>query len=212
MAMVPFSIRSTGRVLASAMVAALLTGCTITVGGAPSPSASDPSAPVQTSDGRTPSGPASGSPAPSETAPTAASPANRIWTHTLVTSATRPAAATSTRIKGADQIYPNSTSLWVGCEGVPDEVVLAVNGRYKRLFGHLGLRDGVPAGLVVHTLVLVDGNPVQNIQLDSDDANAVEVNLVLTGAKQVTFQSQAVKGECSPSDESYVVLGDGYVE
>ncbi len=147
------------------------------------------------------------------TAPASGEPAAaRTWTYELVDSATRPAGATSARIKGTADTYANSTSLWVGCEGVADEVVLATDGRYQRLVGHLGLRDDAPAGLVVHTLVSVDGRPVQNVQLDSDDPSAVEVNVVLTGVQQVTFQSQAVAGQCSPSDDSYAVLGDGHVE
>ena len=190
--------------------AMLLVGCTVNVGAAPSPSASDLPAPAaQTPTGQAPGG---GSPRSATSAtPTSATPVNRTWTHGLVAAATRPAAATSANVKGGGS-YPNSTSLWVGCEGAPDEVTLAVNGQYKRLFGHLALREGVPSGLVVHTLILVDGSPVQNVQLDSGDPHAVEVNVVLTGVKQVTFSSEAVAGQCAASDESYAVLGDGYVE
>ena len=189
-------------VTASALAAALLSGCAVTVG------------PTTTPDAPT----AESTPGPVETTtqpptqPSSEPAADRTWTYDLVDSATRPAGATSAQLKGTTDSYPNSTSLWVGCEGAADEVTLATKGQYKRLFGHLGLRDSVPAGIVVHTLVLVDGQPVQNIQLDSDDPAAVEVNVVLTGVQQVTFQSEAVAGQCGESDDSYVVLGDGYVE
>lgn len=187
------------RLVSAGMAAVLLlTGCAVSV-GAPTPDATQPTV------APSPEPPAS---QPSESA----APATRTWTYELVDAATRPAEATSAQLKGTTDTYPDSTSLWAGCEGVPDEVTLAVNGQYKRLFGHLGLRADVPAGIVVHTLVLVDGDPVQNIQLDSDDPAAVEVNLVLTGAQQVVFRSEAVAGECGESAESYVVLGDGYVE
>ncbi len=196
-------------VTASALAAVLLSGCAVTIGPSDSPAAPPPAEPASPASPATPAQPASPvateSPSPTEQGP-------RTWTHELVESATRTAEATSARIRGTSDTYPNSTSLWVGCEGVADEVTLATDGRYKRLFGHLGLREDVPAGLVVHTLVSVDGKPVQNIQLDADDSGAVEVNVVLNGVERVTFQSQAVEGECGSSDESYVVLGDGYVE
>ena len=187
------------RLVSAGMAAVLLlTGCAVSV-GAPTPDATQPTV--------------APSPEPPASQPTeSAAPATRTWTYELVDAATRPAEATSAQLKGTADTYPDSTSLWVGCEGTPDEVTLATNGQYKRLFGHLGLRADVPAGIVVHTLVLVDGDPVQNIQLDSDDPAAVEVNLVLTGAQQVVFRSEAVAGECGESAESYVVLGDGYVE
>lgn len=201
-------------VTASALAAALLSGCAVTVGPPTSPAApasANPATPATPASPATPATPAS----PVETAgqaPVEPPSGDRTWAYELVDSATRPAEATSARIRGTSDTYPNSTSLWVGCDGAADEVILATDGTYKRLFGHLGMRDNVPAGLVVHTLVLVDGNPVQNIQLDADDSGAVEVNVVLTGVQRVTFQSQAVKGSCGSSNESYVVLGDGYVE
>ncbi|QIK71731.1 hypothetical protein G7070_04890 [Propioniciclava coleopterorum] len=201
---------------------ALLTGCTVSVGGpaptaagpagtAPAPATSAPSAPATSA----PSAPATSAPsAPATSAPSApaTAPAEaRTWTHGLVDSATRRADATSTQIKGTTTTFPNSTSLWVGCDGTTDEVTLALGGKYRKLHGQLGLRADAPAGLVVHTLVLVDGKPVQNVQLDSDDPGAVAVDAVVTGARTVTFQSKAVAGECSPAEESYAVLGDGYV-
>ncbi|MGC3952843.1 MAG: hypothetical protein QM804_01065 [Propionicimonas sp.] len=198
-------------VTASALAAALLSGCAVTIGPSSSPATPLPASPASPATPATPAEPASPATPVGQSTP-AEQPAERTWTYDLVVSSTRPAEATSAQLRGTSDAYPNSTSLWVGCEGVADEVVLATNGRYKRLFGHLGLRADVPAGLVVHTLVSVDGKPVQNIQLDADDANAVEVNVVLTDVQRVTFQSQAVKGQCGSSEESYVVLGDGYVE
>ncbi|MFV0254159.1 MAG: hypothetical protein ACK5H2_12600, partial [Beutenbergiaceae bacterium] len=135
----------------------------------------------------------------------------QTWTYELVDSATRPASATSAVIKGSGSSYPDSTSLWVGCDGMTDEVVLKLGGRYSELHGQLGLRESVPAGLVVHVLILADGEPVQNVQLDSDDAAAVPITMVVTDVEQVTFQSQAVSGQCGSADDSYAVLGDGYV-
>lgn len=177
------------RVTASALAAVLLSGCAVTIG----PSATPTPVPGQPE--------RSGQPA-----------AEHTWAYELVDSATRPADATSARLKGTSDTFAHSTSLWVGCDGAADEVVLATGGRFRQLFGHLGLRDNAPAGLVVHTLVSVDGRPVQNVQLDSDHPSAVELNVVLTGVQRVTFQSEAVEGECSTSDDSYAVLGDGFVE
>jgi hypothetical protein len=183
------------RLVTATLAAALLTGCSVTV-AAPSDPASTPAATVASA-----STPAS---TPAAT--------GRTWTHQLVDTATRPAGATSAQVKGGTTTYPNSTSLWVGCDGLTDEVTLGLDGRYQRLFGHLGLRSSAPAGLVVHVLVLVDGKPVQNVQLDSDKPAPVEVNAVLTDALIVTFESKAVKGSCGEAAESYAVLGDGYVE
>ena len=75
----------------------------------------------------------------------------------------------------------------------------------------LALREEVPAGIIIHTLILVDGQPVQNVQLDAGDTATVAVNAVVTGARTATFQSKVVSGTCGPSERSYAVLGDGYV-
>lgn len=195
-------------VTASACTALLLTGCAVTIGPSSTSASTEPASPEQ------PASPAqSVSPVSTQSpSPAQQTAQERTWAHEVVESATRPAEATVAQLKGTNDTYLNSTSLWVGCDGATNEVVLAVNGQYKRLFGHLGLRADVPAGLVVHTLVLIDGQPVQNVQLDSDDPGAVEVNVALADARQVTFQSQAVQGKCTASDESYAVLADGYVE
>lgn len=145
-------------------------------------------------------------------AATTSSAAERTWAYEVVSAATRPAEATSAIIRGTTHTLNNSTSLWVGCEGAADEVTLATGGQYTRLRGELGLRDSAPAGLVVHVLVLADGDPVQNVQLDSDDADAVDINMLLTDVDAVTIRSEAIAGECAASDESYAVLGNGYVE
>lgn len=195
-----------------AVVLLLLTGCTLTVEG---PTPSTPVSPAVTSSQAAPaSSPAPASPAVSSggtptTAGTAT--ASRTWTHQLVSSATRRADATAATVKGG-RVFPQSTSLWAGCDGTTDEVKLALDGTARTLVGELALRDSVPAGIVVHTLVLVDGRAVQNIQLDAADTRTVPVNVVLTGARSVTFRSTVVQGTCGPSQESYAVLGDGYVE
>lgn len=183
------------RLALSTLALTLVTGCALSVGGPASP------APL------TPAGSAPASPHPT----TSSASGTRTWTHRLVTSASRSADAGKATVKGG-RVFEQATSLWAGCDGDTDEVTLTLGGKYRKLAGELALRDDVPAGIIIHTLVLVDGQPVQNVQLDAGDTATVAVNAVVTGARTATFQSKVVSGTCGPADHSYAVLGDGYVE
>lgn len=132
---------------------------------------------------------------------------------TLVARATRDAERTTATIKGdaSGTRYDSALSLWAGCDGSEDEVIFGVVG-HKVFQGKLGLRASVP-DIVVHVLILADGDPVQNVQLDGTNPTPalLPVRFLIDDKKTVTIQTKVVRGTCSSSAESYAVLVDGYV-
>lgn len=184
----------------------LTTGCSVAVTtGSPSdpPANSQPATPE-------PAGTPSSGTSPSEDV----TPAGAVAVDTLVTRSTRDADRTTATVKGdaGGTRYDNALSLWAGCEGTPDEVVFGIAGH--RIFqGKLGLRTSVPDDIVVHVLILADGDPVQNIQLDGTNPTPalLPVRFLIEGKKTVTTQTKVVRGNCASSDDSYAVLVDGYV-
>ena len=199
------------RLVTPVLAVVVLSGCTVSLTG---PSAPAPSGAPGGTVSSPATGPSSAASAPASTGtPPAAStaPQTRTWTHDLVSAATRRADGGTATVKGG-RIFEHATSLWAGCDGGTDEVTLTLGGKYRKLAGELALREEVPAGIIIHTLILVDGQPVQNVQLDAGDTATVAVNAVVTGARTATFQSKVVSGTCGPSERSYAVLGDGYVD
>ncbi|MFT3968993.1 MAG: hypothetical protein QM695_01620 [Micropruina sp.] len=191
-------------ILAAGTVLMLSAGCSVAVTTGPSTS---PPASVE------PAGPTSAAPSnpPSTGEPV---PAGGIAVDTLVVRATRSADRTSATVKGdtAGTRYDNALSLWAGCDGSTDEVLFGVAG-HKIFQGELGLRSSVPDDIVVHVLILADGDPVQNIQLDGTNPTPalVPIRFLIEGKKTVTTQTKVARGNCASSDDSYAVLVDGYV-
>lgn len=178
---------------------ALSTGCTVSVTG---PSASTSAASTSAaSTSAAPAGTPSGVPAGARTL------------DSLVTAATRPAVRTDATVLGDGGSYANALSLWAGCDGSVDEVTLAVSGA-RLLQGRLALRASAPTSIVAEVLILVDGEPVQNVRLDAGHPVPafVPTVLVLTGKTNVTTRTKVVQGECTEADQSYVVWVDGHVE
>lgn len=154
--------------------------------------------------------------APSTAAPTTEEsvPSDAKSVDTLVTRATRDAERTTATVKGdaSGTRYDSALSLWAGCDGAEDEVVFGIVGN-KIFQGKLGLRASVPDDIVVHVLILADGDPVQNLQLDGTNPTPalLPIRFLIDGKKTVTLQTKVVKGTCTDATESYAVLVDGYV-
>ena len=192
------------RILTAGVVLLLSAGCSVAVTTGPSVS---PPATTQPADPTTAT--PSDSPSTEESVPAGARSVDG-----LVVRATREAERTSTTVKGdaGRTRYDNALSLWAGCDGSEDEVVFGVAGH--RIFqGKLGLRASVPDDIVVHVLILADGDPVQNIQLDGTNPTPalLPIRFLIDGKKTVTLQTKVVKGICTDATESYAVLVDGYV-
>lgn len=192
------------RILTAGVVLMLSAGCSVAVTTGPSAS---PPASTQSADPTTATPP--DSPSTEESVPAGAKSVDG-----LVVRATREATRTSTTVKGdaRSSRYDNALSLWAGCDGSTDEVLFGVAG-HKIFQGKLGLRSSVPDDIVVHVLILADGDPVQNIQLDGTNPTPalVPIRFLIEGKKTVTVQSKVVRGNCASSDDSYAVLVDGYV-
>ncbi len=193
------------RMLAVGAALLLTTGCSVAVTtGSPTnpPGGTQPADPTAT--------------APSTTAPTTeeSMPPEAKPVDTLVTRATRDADRTTATVKGdaSGTRYDSALSLWAGCDGSEDEVLFGVAGH--RIFqGKLGLRASVPDDIVVHVLILADGDPVQNLQLDGTNPTPalLPIRFLIDGKKKATMRTKVVKGTCSSAEESYAVLVDGYV-
>ncbi len=193
------------RLIAVGTALLLTAGCSVAVTtGAPTnpPGSAQPADP-------TAAAPSTAAPTTEESVPSDAKPVD-----TLVARATRDAERTTATIKGdaSGTRYDSALSLWAGCDGTEDEVLFGVAGN-KIFQGKLGLRASVPDDIVVHVLILADGDPVQNLQLDGTNPTPalLPVRFLIEGKKTVTLQTKVVRGTCSSATESYAVLVDGYV-
>ena len=195
-------------ILALAGAALILTaGCSVTVtpgGGSSAPAAPNSVPATATTDTST-------VPATSTALPTTMPSGIPVPLDSLVASSTRPATMSTTKVLGDDDTY-DGLSLWAGCDGNIDEVVLDVRGR-ELLQGALALRASTPTDIIAEVLILVDDEPVQNIRLDGTNPvpPLVPTVLALTGKQKVTTQTKVVRGECAEAEESYVVWVNGYV-
>lgn len=201
--------------LAVAGVALILSaGCSVTVAsGGPSsqpPAGTASTGPEATNTESTNNESATPGPPATTTGPTGIPSASRNLESVVATS-TRPATLSTTRILGDDGSY-EGLSLWAGCDGEVDQVVLDVAG-YELLQGQLALRASAPTDIVAEVLILVDDEPVQNIRLDATNPvpALVPTILVLSGKQTVTTRTKVVSGQCAEAEDSYVVWVNGYV-
>lgn len=201
--------------LAIAGAALILTaGCSVTVtpGGGSSAPVAPNSAPVTTATTGTSGTPHAGTvPATGTAVPTAMPTGVPVPLDSFVVSSTRPATMSTTKVLGDDGSY-DGLSLWAGCDGNVDEVVLDIRGR-ELLQAALALRASTPTDIIAEVLILVDDEPVQNIRLDGTHPvpPLVPTVLALTGKQKVTTRTKVVRGECSEAEDSYVVWVNGYV-
>lgn len=107
-------------------------------------------------------------------------------------------------ISGQD--YPNSTSLWVGCDGPPAVTQFTLGGRYSRLDATLTLDTGTPASLAVTFKVSADGTLLNSWTLKPGASQVVGISIA--GAQRLEISTQAVGGTCATASVGYGIAGD----
>jgi len=186
-------------------------------GGSPagpksSPTSSGPAASEKTETAGTSAPPPAKTITPPETQGALSSlPNGGQWLYALKHESTRPVGETTAVLEGdaSGTLYANSTSQFMGCEGTADETSYQLDGAFSILKAQVGLRTGTPAGIKAIVDVYVDDALISRLQIDSDGGAPLQV--VLTGGQRLTFSVSKGTGECSYSEQGYLVFGDAQV-
>lgn len=102
--------------------------------------------------------------------------------------------------------YPNSTGMWVGCDGEPATTTYRLGGRYSRLQASAGLQPHAPDALSVDVSIAADGKSLAHFII-SKNATA-PVDLDVGGADALVVSAIAVdRSVCGTSDTPYGALG-----
>jgi hypothetical protein len=102
--------------------------------------------------------------------------------------------------------YPNSTSFWVGCEGLPAVTQFSLDGKYSLVNTTLGLDSGTPQSLSVTITLAADGVPLETWTLRP--GQSVPVSGSVAGRMVLSLSAQAVSGTCGSSAVGYGIAGD----
>lgn len=176
------------------------------------PSATSPGAASNTSPAPTPSAAApASSDQPKGVNPLTSLAPGAQWLYELSSESTRPAGRASGPLLGdAGQTeFANSTSQYIGCEGVADETSYQLGGAFTLLNAQVGLRPGTPEGIKVVVDVYLDDTPVTRLQIDRDGGAPLQV--VLTGGGTLKFVVAKLTGQCQNADSGYLVFGNAQV-
>jgi hypothetical protein len=149
------------------------------------------------------------SPAPAESA----LPSGATWLYDVPHEAARASGeATEARLSGDDSgaLYANSTTQWLGCDGVADKTTYSLAGNYGQLIGRIALRDGVPEGIVATVDVATNRGIVSRMRVEAD--GGAPLQLSLDGVRSLTFSASLAGGTCRAADESYLVFAGTYVQ
>jgi hypothetical protein len=103
--------------------------------------------------------------------------------------------------------YPNSTGMWIGCEGQAASTTYHLDGKFTQLNAVVGLQPFTPDGLSAHVAIAADGQMLQRFEVDKT-AN-IPVHLTLNGMNNLTVAAIRTTGICGPSPIPYGAFGDG---
>ncbi|MGL4742766.1 MAG: hypothetical protein ACRCXL_00045 [Dermatophilaceae bacterium] len=200
--------KQTGRNVFVAMTIVLgfgATGCGVAIDSPPSATPGQPGSTTPA-----PSGSRSSTPSAPGPTPTGRSSSEGVLLHEIPSESGRGSGQrTSATIDGdgSRRVYAESTALWVGCDGEPDNVNFALDGKFRTVRGLVGFRTGVGRGVVAEVVVYGDGAPITAFRVDHDGGFPMQV--VVDGVDVLSFTVTRAAGTCSPSEESYLVIADG---
>ncbi len=106
----------------------------------------------------------------------------------------------------AGQSYPNSTGMWIGCEGVAATTTYRLDGKFTALNAVVGLQPHTPDGLAAHVTISADGQTLQQFTVDKS-AN-VTIDLNLSGMNSLAIAAIRTTGVCAPASIPYGALGN----
>lgn len=186
---------------ALALAALALAGCSITTAGpdgSGSPTGESTTAPGE----KTADGSPEGSDALTE---------DRTWLYELDSDANFDSGGQITVIvAGGDGAeHADSTSQWLGCDGVAAVTTYQLDGDYSTLNGHLAFREGTPAGLLAEVQIETDLGVLGAYQVDSDGGTSLQ--LLVEGASTLTVTAEVSAGQCAIDDVGYLVFVDTYL-
>lgn len=102
--------------------------------------------------------------------------------------------------------YPESTGVWVGCDGAPATVTYRLSGTYHRLIGTAGLGDFTPGDITARITLAGDGRSLATLDVSRD--RTATLDLDLTGVDTLVISAARVAGVCGASSIPYGALGD----
>jgi hypothetical protein len=135
----------------------------------------------------------------------------RTWLYELTSDANFDSGAQiGVAVAGGDgQVHNDSTSQWLGCDGVAAVTVYELDGAYSTLDGTLAFREGTPADVLGEVEIETDLGVLGAYQVDSD--GGVPLQLLLDGATTLTVTAAVSAGECENDDVGYLVFVDTYL-
>lgn len=106
----------------------------------------------------------------------------------------------------AGTTYPDSTGMWVGCDGAAATTTYRLSGEYTRLTAVAGLQSHTPDGLMVDVTISADGVELQHFSVGTTDNMPVDV--AVSGTDALVVAAIATNPSlCSISGKPYGALG-----
>lgn len=204
--------RHAAHAAALALAAIVFAGCSITTEGpdnGDSPSAGATTAPADKSgDGTSGADDDAGS---TEDRSPDILPEERTWLYEIDSDANFDSGGQiSVAVAGGDGAeHADSTSQWLGCDGVAAVTTYQLDGGYTSLHGTLAFREGTPQGLLAEVLIETDLGVLGNYQVDSD--GGLPLQLLVEGANTLTVTAEVSEGTCGNDTVGYLVFADAYL-
>ena len=173
------------------------------------PSATRRTAPSPSPSPTQPQAPDSPPPAPPPTKgpPAQPPPVTRVALDTLrpAVVADGPSGQKMVTVLGSQQ-FPNSTSLFVNCDGKPATLTYQLNGGFTRLTTVAGLTgDATPGDLLANVVITGDGKMLAAATVSLDRIVPIGVNL--TGVRTMVVSAVKARGSCGNANQPFGALG-----
>jgi hypothetical protein len=116
-----------------------------------------------------------------------------------------PSGQRVSRVLGST-LFPDSTSMFVGCSGTPATLTYRLDGAGVRLTATAGLTDeATPGDLVTRVTISGDGRTLADVTVSLDRQASISADL--NGVRSLVVSAQRVSGSCTGFGQPYGVLG-----
>ncbi len=116
-----------------------------------------------------------------------------------------PSGQRVSRVLGST-VFPDSTSMFVGCSGAPATLTYRLDGQGVRLTATAGLTgEATPGDLVTRLIISGDGRTLADVTVSLDRQASIAADL--NGVRSMVVSAQRVSGACTDVGQPYGVLG-----